>query len=243
MIYIYIEKVKYVDWIYVIKKPNENKYLKTNLHIIGKIINRMLKGFSPIIIVCGGQRMGKSFVAIWLSNIIMNFFHDKDFDIENNVFYDPIESVKRIGETDRQPILIDEAGTYLHKTEWYNRVVKAMDRIIQTQGYKSNCYIFVSPFGSDIAKTFRKHFDFQLYVRKKGVVITRQIPKKYDAFKEIEIKLFRLEQIRIPKSAVPKELWEKYEKFSFKQKEEIRELFYNRAMYRKKDIFGRVGVI
>lgn len=243
MINIYMEKVIYEDWRYRIRKPGQNAYMKTNLHIVGKVITKMLKGFSPIIVVCGGQRIGKSFIAIWLSNIIMHFFYAKDYDIMHNTFYDPVESIRRIGETDKQPIIVDEAGTYLHKSEWYDRVVKAMDRIIQTQGYKANCYIFISPFGSDIAKTFRKHFDYQIFVRKKGIVIVRQIPKKYDAFKETEIKPFRLEQIRVPKSSVPPELWAKYETFSYKQKEAIREQFYTKAKHRKKDVFGRVGVV
>ena len=82
--------------------------------------------------------MGKSFVAIWLANILMMFFHGKKYPVTDNTFYDPIESIRRISNSDKEPIVIDEAGTFLNKTEWYDRVVKAMDKIIQTQGYKSN---------------------------------------------------------------------------------------------------------
>ncbi|KYK22351.1 hypothetical protein AYK24_08385 [Thermoplasmatales archaeon SG8-52-4] len=243
MIAIYIQRIRYQDYKYEFTKPN-GKEFKTNLHILGKVIRRMHQGFSPIIMVCGGQRMGKSFVTIWLSNLIMHFFHSRDYPVKTNTFYDPIESIKIITTSDQQPIVIDEAGAFLNKTEWYDRVVKAMDKIIQTQGYKSNCYIFISPFGSDIAKTFRKHFDFQIYVRKKGIVVVRQIPKKYDSFKDIPVKPFRLEQIRIMKSNLKPELWEEYEKFSFAMKDKIAKEQYAKGKGQKKDYFGRsMGVV
>jgi len=175
-----------------------------------------------MIVICGGQRIGKSFIGVWISNLVMNFFHNVNYPVSDNTFYDPVESIRRIGETDKQPIMIDEAGTYLNKTDWYDRVVKAMDRIIQTQGYKCNCYIFISPFGSDIAKTFRKHFDFLIYVRKKGVIITRRIEKKYGTLKDEPIKMIRMDQILVKKSDVPIDLWEEYEKFSFGMKEKLR---------------------
>lgn len=236
----YFRNYHETEYIHKLKKPGRNTgYLKTNLHILGKIIKSMKRGFSPIVLVVGGQRMGKSFVAIWLADILSHFFHNKPFDILNNTYYDPVESMKRIGQVDREPILIDEAGTYLNKTEWYNRVVKAMDRIIQTQGFKSNCYIFVSPFGSDIAKTFRKHFDYMLFVRLKGIVVVKAIPKKFDAFDDKPIKPYRLEQIKIRKGAVPKEIWDEYETFSFERKDRIREDFYLKAKATDKDIFGR----
>lgn len=238
MVYIYIERVKYQEYRYEFKKPN-GKMFKTNMHIIGKIIKRMQRGFSPIVMICGGQRMGKSFVAIWLSNVLMQYFHSRQYPVKENTFYDPIESIRRITTTDKQPILIDEAGTFLNKTEWYDRVVKAMDKIIQTQGYKSNCYIFVSPFGSDIAKTFRKHFDFQLFVRKKGIVVARQIPKKYDSFKDEVINPFRLEQIRLMKKTLSPEIWAEYEKFSFAMKQKIAEEQYARGRREPRDYFGR----
>lgn len=232
---------KETEYLHKLKKPGGKStgYLYTNIHILGKIIKRMSAGFSPIIVIVGGQRIGKSFVAIWLCNIISEFFHNKPYDINHNTFYDPVESIKRIGDIYREPILIDEAGTYLNKTEWYNRVVRAMDKIIQTQGLKCNCYVFVSPFGSDIAKTFRKHFDYMLFVRLKGVIVVRAIPKRYDAFDDKPIKPFRLEQIKMNKKAVPPEIWREYEQFSFERKEAIREEFYIKAKKTDKDLFGR----
>ena len=224
-----MKRIRYQEYRYILKKPNGGEF-RTDLHIIGKVIKRMHRGFSPIVMICGGQRMGKSFVGIWLANILMMFFHARQYPVKDNTFYDPIESIRRITQSDREPILIDEAGTFLNKTEWYDRVVKAMDKIIQTQGYKSN---------SDIAKTFRKHFDFQLFVRKKGIIVARQIPKKYDSFKDEIIKPYRLEQIRLMKKTLDPELWAEYEKFSFGMKGKIAEEQYARGRKKPRDYFGR----
>lgn len=199
----------------------------------------MRAGFSPIVMICGGQRVGKSFFGVWLANTIMMFFYNEFYPVKQNTFYDPVESIERIGDTDKQPIMIDEAGAYLNKSEWYDKVVKAMDRIIQTQGYKANCYIFISPFGSDIAKTFRKHFDFQIYVRRRGVGVTRQIPKKYDTLKDEPVKMFKLEQVVLTRKSIPRKLWNDYERFSMRQKEELRKLSYKASSKKKLDAFER----
>lgn len=233
-----IDRVNVSDYKYGIKKPNGEIY-HTNIHILGKIMRRMKAGYSPIVMICGGQRVGKSYFGVWLSYWIMMFFHDKPYPVNQNTFYDPVESIERIGDTDRQPIMIDEAGAYLNKSEWYDKVVKAMDRIIQTQGYKSNCYIFISPFGSDIAKTFRKHFDFQIFVRRRGIGVTRQIPKKYDTLKDEPVKMFRLDQVILTRKSIPRDLWAEYEKFSMKQKEELRKLSYKATSKKKVDAFER----
>lgn len=202
-------------------KPDGRKFY-TNILVISKILNRMKKGYSPIILIVGSQRSGKSFIAIWLSNIITQFFHNQNFDPFTNTFYDPVKIIDGLGEREKQTIVIDEAGAYLNKQEWYNRVVKAFDKIIQTQGYLCNCYIFISPFGSDIAKTFRKHFDFQLYLKKRGDVIVRQIPKKYASMNDDRLKLFFLERISVNKTDLDTKLWDQYEEYSMSEKDKLR---------------------
>ncbi len=218
------------------------KIYRTNITIIGNTLNRMKKNYSPIILICGGQRMGKSFVAVWLANKILRVFHDnKPFDISKHTFYDPIEAIRHIQDMEKEPLIIDEAGSLLNKTEWYNKIIRAFDKIIQTQGYKCNCYIFVSPFGSDIAKTFRKHFDFIIYVRRKGVLKVKKIPKIYDDMTGKVPRPYSVEQIKIPKNSVPLNLWNEYEAFSFEKKEDMRErlVLEEEKINHNSDPFGR----
>lgn len=219
---------------YNMKKP-DGKKLHTNIILIGKIINKMKNGFSPIVLIVGGQRMGKSFVGVWLSFRILNFFNpDVDYDPKKYTYYDPLRTIGELNQFKKEPLLIDEAGAVVNKTEWYNKVTIALDKIIQTQGYLCNSYIFISPFGSDIAKTFRKHFDYIIYVRKRGVAVVKEVPKKYDDMTDNSPKPYWLEQIKLSKNSVPKQIWNKYEKFSFEQKEEIRKNAYIDTMEKTK---------
>lgn len=234
-----IDTVQTKTWLYTFKLKDGTIY-KTNLMIIGKIINRMKKKLSPIILICGGQRMGKSFVAVWLAYKILKIFHsDRLFDLNRHTFYDPIDAIKNLQDKEKEPLIIDEAGAYLNKTDWYKKIIKAFDKIIQTQGYKCNCYIFISPFGSDIAKTFRKHFDFIIHVRSRGLLKVKQIPKKYDDMSGKFVWPYFLENIKIPKNAIPKSTWENYEKYSIEMKEELRKKLIQEE-HGEKDPFGRI---
>lgn len=198
------------------------KRLKTDICILGYCINQMAHGYSPLIIVVGKQRIGKSFFAVWLSHEISRFF-DTTFDPVKNTFYDPEDTIRTINDFRRQTIIIDEAGAYLNKTEWYEKITRALDKIVQTQGYLNNTYIFCSPFGSDIAKTFRKHFDRMVSIKRKGFFITKGIPKRYDDMTGKISRPYWIEQVRLKKSAVPADLWKAYDKYSKAKKLELAE--------------------
>lgn len=218
------------------------KILETDIILLGKTYNMMLKGFSPIILICGPQRMGKSFVGVWLSMRILKFFHPTfTFDPEKYTFYDPVDSVYAIENHEREPFIIDEAGALFHKQEWYKRVTLALDKIIQTQGYLCNMYIFISPFGSDIAKAFRKHFDFILKVRRRGIVTVKRVPKKYDDLSDKPPKAYMVEQIKLRMGDIPPAVWSRYEKYSIQQKKELYNSFREETekAIKRLDPFGR----
>lgn len=199
-----------------------DSYFRTNISVLGYCISQMRNGFSPLIIIVGKQRVGKSFIAVWLAHNIAQFFN-KTFDPIRNTFYDPEEVIRTLNTFEKESIIIDEAGAYLNKTEWYSKIAIALDKIVQTQGYLHNCYIFCSPFGADVAKTFRKHFDLMIYVRKKGVFVVKKIPKKYDDMTGKVFKPYRIQQVVIRKGAVPADLWERYDTYSKEKKKELSE--------------------
>lgn len=203
-------------------QKQDGGFLRTDIIIIGDCLRKMQKGYSPIILICGKQRIGKSFVGMWLAWRTLKFFHpEKEFEPKRYSFYDPLESIYAIEDRQMEPLLIDEAGALFNKQEWYNRVTLALDKIIQTQGFLCNMYIFISPFGSDIAKTFRKHFDFIVYVRRRGVLVVKKIPKRYDDLTDRVPRPYRVEQIKLYKNVMPREVWASYEKYSMKKKKEL----------------------
>ncbi len=198
------------------------KILDTNQIFLYKLFSRIKRGYTQLVVICGQQRVGKSFVGIYLSYMFMEL-QKKEYDPTDHTFYDPIKSIESLGKRNKEPILVDEAGSLLTKREWYKKTHIALDKMIQTQGYKTMLYIFISPFTSDIDKTFLKHFDFQLRVDDRGHYKAFQIFKKYDEFKEEKaIKRLFLNDVKIRLKEVPKEIWDKYLDYSMMQKEKMR---------------------
>lgn len=210
------------DYIYNIKKP-DGGVLRTNIILIGYIISQMRKGYSPIILVVGKQRIGKSFIAVWLAWRIHKFFHNQEeMKIKDYTYYDPITAIRRMEHMNIRPLIIDEAGAFLNKTEWYKKITIALDKIVQTQGYLCNCYIFVAPFGTDIAKTFRKHFSHLVHVRRRGVFSVKEIAKKYWDLSGKMPRTYTVEQVKVASNCIPIKIWKEYEEFSYKMKNELR---------------------
>lgn len=198
------------------------KKIDTNLYFLAKILKRIKAGYSPLILICGNQRKGKSFIGVWLCFLFMNLMNKK-YDPTKNTFYDPIKAVDDLGDVNKEAWLIDEAGSIIHRREWYKKTNIALDKIIQTQAYKTMLYIFISPFASDIDKTFHKHFDFILRVDDRGRFKAFQIFKKFDEFnQEKAVRRMFLDDIRVTLKDVPKDIWDTYQKYSIEQKEEIR---------------------
>jgi hypothetical protein len=162
-------------------------------------------------------------VAVWIAWRIHKFFHENEpIDIKNYTFYDPLYAIEKMSTMKLQPLIIDEAGAYLNKMEFYGKINIALDKIVQTQGYLGNCYIFLAPFGSDVGKTFRKHFSHIVHVRRRGVITVKEIPKRYDDLTGKVPKAFLVEQIKIGLNCVPKQIWRDYEEYSKIKKEELR---------------------
>lgn len=226
-------------------KLKDGTIWRHDFRILGECIAQMNKGFSPIVLICGKQRVGKSFFAIWLAYKILHYFKpDLKFNTDRNVFYDPAKSIDAINRLSLEPIIIDEAGSLHNRHEWYAKVNIVFDKVLQTQGYKSNMYIFISPFGGDLVKGLRKHVDFLVYLRKRGIAIVKKIPKRYDELSDIIPRPYRVEQIKIELNSVPTEVWKEYERYSFKIKEELNKKFLEEILQSqnkmKRDPFGRM---
>jgi hypothetical protein len=83
--------------------------------------------------------------------------------------------------------------------------------------------ITISPFVSDIDKSIRKHYDYLLRVDKKGSYRAFRYKKVYDADTHDRSKHKRfMDYFGLTLKAIPSQTWNKYEQFSFDQKEKIR---------------------
>ena len=77
-------------------------------------------------------------------------------------------------------------------------------------------------------------------MRRKGLLKVKQVPKKYDDLSGKLTYPYLLEQIKLPKKSIPKELWKEYERFSIKKKEDIRKQLVLEE--EEQDAFGRRGI-
>lgn len=217
------ENLKYRETIEIGKRS-----IDTNLYFLSKILKRIKAGYSPLILICGNQRKGKSFIGVWLCYTFMKMM-DKDYNPIKNTFYDPVKAVDDLGDVNKEAWLIDEAGSIVHRREWYKKTNIALDKIIQTQAYKTMLYIFISPFASDIDKTFHKHFDFIFRVDDRGRFKVFQIFKKFDEFnQEKAIRRMFLDDVKLTLKDVPTDIWKTYQNYSIEQKEEIRKTVFKK---------------
>lgn len=214
----------------------------TNLLFLYKLIRHLKKGFSPIIGICGSQRIGKSFVGVWLSYKLMELM-GKQYTPIDHTFYEPVKAIENLEGRRQDPLMIDEAGDILNRREWYAQTHIALSNIINTQAYKGMIYIFISPFISDIDKTFTKHFYFLLRVDDFGRFKAFQYKKKYDAREEKKaVKRIFLDDVYVTMNDLPSGLWERYLAYSIQQKEMLRKKCLKRY-YQKEEDFSPLTLL
>jgi len=201
------------------------KIKHTESDFIPALLSDVMNGYSPIIIVCGRPRTGKSKFALFLSTVCSVFLYLKWFQYKGNVFFSPRNLLKSISDEGYEIKLHDESGKDLNKRRYLSELTFAFEQIVQTQGLLINIYIFVLPFASDLVKDLRKYVDFICHVHKRGKVKIKKVYKKEDqlvselkAFKQINI-----EELLFTNEDVPAWLWHEFEIKSFEIKKRIRE--------------------
>lgn len=199
------------------------KTVRTKFTFIDQLCKKLRNGYSPIIGICGGQRTGKSFIGLWIALLIYKLT-EKEFIPGNITFYDPEQAIKKLKDKEREVILIDEAGDVMDYQEWHKKTHRALRSMINTQAYKNNLYIFISPFLAQIDKSLRIHCDFIIHVKARGRFLAWKYAKKYDAeeIKKGTSKVF-LDNGGISMKEIPKPIWNEYLKHSIEEKEKMRE--------------------
>lgn len=217
----YIEPT-FLDKVEIMGTDGKMRTVSTDLHFLSQLFRKIKKGFSPTVGICGNQRIGKSFVALWLCRFMMQMM-GKEFNPEELTFYEPIKAIENLDNRSREALFVDEASDVLDPREWYDQTHLALKSMINTQANKNMLYVFVSPFIIDIDKAISKHFDFLIRVDDRGKFKTFRFLKKFDELNPNKVirKIF-LDDCDIRKAEVPKRIWDRYEKYSFEEKDNIR---------------------
>lgn len=162
-----------------------DRTLETNIYVLFWIMKRLRGGYSPIIGVCGDQRDGKSWFAMYFVYMILKMFK-KHFEAEKHMIYSPNDIDQRLEGMTEEVILFDEAAYSYYKRLWYKSPNTSLSKIIFVQGRRTRAYIFISPFINDIDKAFTKHFDIIIDVQRRGIAKTYKMKKKHMAFSDRE---------------------------------------------------------
>jgi len=199
--------------------------LRTDSLFLTSTIDQVERDYSPIILICGKQRRGKSNIGLAVGNIFMQYFHNKPFDPEKNLFFDPVDMIEKMDKSFREPLIIDEAGVLFNSQEFYSHLNIALNKIIQSQAYLNNIYIMILPMARDLAKRHRHYINFRLNMIKRGVARVHKLNIKYeDMFEERthkKAKYVFLEHFEYKFFQGP--VWDKYTELANGKKKEIRE--------------------
>jgi hypothetical protein len=186
------------------------------------LLDQLLKGYSPIVLVCGRQRAGKSSFALMVAIIIHWIFYRKNYPIKEYVYFNAFDFIKKTISVTKKIVIIDEATKDLAKTEWYSIINQVVAKIIETQAYLTNIYIIVMPHASRLAPQHKIYIDLKIVMKYRGVAKIFFLDKDYgelsgDIKRIVKNRWFGIWQLPKP----PKRFWDLYDKYSKERKREI----------------------
>lgn len=138
---------------------------------INALVNQLVNGYAPVIVIAGKEGKGKSMAALRIAEIL-----HEEINVcagpwtAANLAYDVIPFIERVRKSMRQAIIFDEAGVNLNSKRWYTDFNRAVDKVVQTQRIRENVYIFVLPKVDDLDNSIRERIDLRLVVEDKGYI-------------------------------------------------------------------------
>lgn len=120
--------------------------------LVQYIRNKLKKGYSPIILFVGRQRVGKTALALRIAYEI-----NPSFNAATDMFFRVEEFAEALHKGTSKVLILDEAGVSLDPYEHMSIQQRVYNHIIQTQAYKNVVVFLVLPFASEIGKQHRKH--------------------------------------------------------------------------------------
>lgn len=152
--------------------------------------NRIRKGFSPIILIVGKQRTGKTCLALLFAYML-----DSNFDPDKQMFFDVVSFAKAVNKYHNKVLILDEAGIELDSYRYNDTRQRAFSHIIQSQAYKQNTLFLVLPHSNDLAKCHRRHIDAYVVVPYRRQYIFANPYISYWNLNEIDIRARKIEHI------------------------------------------------
>ncbi len=150
--------------------------------------NRVRRGYAPIILIVGKQRVGKTCLALRLAYEL-----DKRFDADKQMFFDILSFAKAVKKYKRKVLLLDEAGIELDVYRYSDMRQRCFSHLIQSQAYLQHTLIICLPHASDLARCHRKYVDLLVVVPARGMYIAYKPSVYYWEMNEIDIHVKKIE--------------------------------------------------
>ena len=142
--------------------------------VIKYIRKEIRKGFSPIILIVGRQRTGKTATAMRLAYDIDNTWHP-------SLMTSKIEEFLHLYNDHSKKILIlDEASISLDPYEHMTITQRVYRHVIDTQAYKQNTIFIVLPFARGIGRTARDYVNMIINVKARGFYVAKAVFSQHD---------------------------------------------------------------
>lgn len=195
--------------------------------------NKVKRGETPLILVVGEQRKGKTALALRLAWEISQF-RKVPFEINEDMFFKIEDFAYATQDKQNKTFVIDEAGISLDSYEHMSMEQRVYKHIIQTQAYKQNIVFLVLPFASEIGKQHTKHVHVILHVFDRGCYAMYRTIRWHNDLSQRPPRQELMERIvGIP--LPPPEIWDEYKnKHQLKYKEEIMDLQIDMIESKKK---------
>ena len=171
---------------------------------------KIRRGFSPIALIVGEMRVGKTCTALTLAYGI-----DKNFNPEEQMFFTVRDYLNAVKKFDHKVLILDEAGVELDSYRYSDARQRAFSHIIQSQAYKQNTLFIVLPHPSDFAKCHRKYVKALLVIPSRGRYIFYSPAVRYWDLNDLEITAKKIENVfdvPMPPAHIYNAYKQKYEK-------------------------------
>lgn len=130
----------------------DSRLHKDNANLFLDLVKmRQEKNMDSVIVVVGERRSGKSYGAITIAEKLSKMM-GKKFIVATNMFFEPIEFLKRFNQIEKEVIILDEASESIDSRQWYDIANKIFNSLIMREGFKNNVIIMTFPVLSDLDK-------------------------------------------------------------------------------------------
>ncbi len=205
---------------------------------IRHILYRRKLNMNSIILIVGGVRTGKSYMALKIAETYCKILK-KEFDVNTQCSFDIIPFLKWSQTESDNAYVLDEVGVNLNPQEWYSIQSKVFRNFTQAQGFRRNIMILVLPNASFLNKSIRFMCNYVIETRYQGTGYIRKLIMNHTRGKGYFLNMGMI-KFKLPKRKTVKEyekmkkVWndkmlkrdiEYLERAEVKKKQEINEFY------------------